>query len=83
MHRNLRSYYTFNTTSDSLEIPIITAIGSGPTLGYHKSKSPATLTLLPDGTKTPGACICPEQPAPFGKASGDIVLVANTSATNA
>jgi len=62
-------YYTFNTT----EIPFLSAVGTGPKLAYHKNKAPSTLSLLPLGSTTAGACVCPESPKPFGQASGHLV----------
>lgn len=40
---------------------------------YHKDKAPAKLALLPQAPASAGACICPEAPAPFGMATGQLV----------
>jgi len=54
-------YFTFDPTQSDL--PLITAVGSGPSFAYHKEKSPIRMTLLPEGEQ---ACVCAEKPAPFG-----------------
>jgi hypothetical protein len=40
---------------------------------YHANKLPSRLTLLPVGEAAPGACVCPEKPAAFGQATGQLV----------
>lgn len=69
MKGSSNDYYTFSLSETT--IPFINAVGSGKTYGYHKEKTPSSLTLLP--SHTPGACVCPDTPKPFGKASGTLV----------
>jgi len=73
-------YYSFNASEPAL--PFIAAIGTGAKLAAHRSKVPARLTLLPVGARAAGACVCPQQPAAFGAATGTIQYsrVANQSA---
>jgi hypothetical protein len=66
-------YYTFNATAADASIPFINAIGSGPDLAYHRSKAPSLLTLIPSGTGSAGACVCPQDPKPFGQATGSLL----------
>ncbi|KAK3243851.1 hypothetical protein CYMTET_29564 [Cymbomonas tetramitiformis] len=67
-------YFTFEVASEDNTIPILVAVGSGPDYAYHKDKAPTTITLLPlDGAASPGACVCPTQPKPFGEATGKLV----------
>jgi hypothetical protein len=66
-------YFTFDATAADPDIPIITAVGSGPTLAYHKAKLPVSITMLPAGHTAPGSCVCPQSPAPFGQATGQLV----------
>lgn len=61
------SYYTFSLTDTT--IPFINAVGSGPQLAYHKAKTAAVLHLLPIDAP---ACVCAQQPAPFGQAKGSL-----------
>lgn len=51
-----------------LSLPFINAVGSGPTFGYHKAKTAATLHLWPGGGAP--ACLCTQPAAPFGRGSG-------------
>lgn len=71
-------YFSFSL-GDS-DVKIISAVGSGPTFGYHKNKALSSLALLP-ASGTAGACVCPQSPKPFGQASGALVYhaVANQS----
>jgi len=69
--RSLSGAFTFNMSAMDTTIPIITAVGSGPTYGYHKDKIPASISLLP--VNGSGACICPQEPKPFGQASGQLI----------
>jgi hypothetical protein len=66
-------YYSFSTTAAAV-IPVINAIGSGPKLAYHKSKSPAQISVLPSAADG-GACVCAAKPTPFGSAKGKLVYV--------
>lgn len=66
-------YYSFNASATNPTIPFIAAIGTGPTLAYHKNKAPLHLTLLPAGASAAGACVCPQKPAAFGQATGELV----------
>lgn len=68
-----QDYFTFDANSADSHIPIIVAVGTGPSLAYHKAKFPTSLTMLPVGKSAVGACICPEKPAPFGESSGELV----------
>ena len=61
-------YFTFDT--DAATIPMINAVGSGPTLSFHRAKDPVVLSLLPVGSG--GACVCPGHPAPFGTQKGKL-----------
>jgi len=74
-------YFTFQRTAMDTSIPVITAVGSSAQYGYHKDKTPTTLSLLPLSAQGPGACICPQAPKPFGQATGNLVYhaVANQS----
>ena len=75
-------YFTFSTAATDATIPIIVAVGSGPEFGYHKNKSPTSITLIPiDGEAAVGSCVCPQQPKPFGEATGELLYhaVANQS----
>ena len=73
------SYYTFVATSVDATTPFIAAVGTSPVFAYHKSKAIGSLSFLPVGSA--GACVCPEAPAAFGQASGQLVYhkVANQS----
>eukprot|EP00658_Telonema_sp_P-2_P055629 TRINITY_DN44215_c0_g1_i1.p1 TRINITY_DN44215_c0_g1~~TRINITY_DN44215_c0_g1_i1.p1 ORF type:complete len:708 (-),score=147.60 TRINITY_DN44215_c0_g1_i1:102-2225(-) len=63
-------HFAFDISRDA-SLPFINAIGNGPTLAYHKNKDIGTLALLPvDGA---GACLCANQPAPFGQGKGKFV----------
>lgn len=60
----------------STQLPFINAVGSGPTLAYHKVKGPSSLSLIPvEGDGVSGACVCAVQPAPFGRGQGKLVYV--------
>ena len=63
-------YFSFGLNDTSVKI--ISAVGSGPDLSYHKNKALSSLALLP-ASGTAGACVCPEAPKPFGQASGALV----------
>lgn len=65
-------HYTFSLTGD-LNLPFINAIGVGPALAFHKSKMPATLSLLPVGGS--GACVCAVAPPAFGDGTGKLQYV--------
>jgi len=70
--RGLRG--TFNFDENSAEIPLITAVGTGRNFAYHKDKTATSLALVPAaGPSVGGACVCPEQPAPFGHGKGSFV----------
>lgn len=56
-------HYTFDPLA--LSIDYINAIGSGPTFGYHKQKTSATISLWP--VEGGSACVCKEPAAPFGQ----------------
>ena len=64
--------FTFSVASADATIPLLTAVGSGVAYAYHKDKAPSALTLLPM-TGSSGACVCPQQPKPFGEATGKFV----------
>ena len=63
-------YYTFDPAASGTQLPLINAVGTGPALAYHKSKSPTRLSLLPE---TGGACVCAAKKIPFGAAKGSLV----------
>jgi len=66
------SHFSFNTSDAS--VALITAVGSGPTLAYHREKTTVTAWLLP--TRAPnvsGACVCARAPLPFGQGKGSFV----------
>lgn len=64
-------YFSFSASLTSLAF--INAIGNGPTLAYHKIKTPSTIVLLP--ANSTGDCVCSSPPPPFGKAVGTLVYV--------
>mmetsp|Transcript_145113 Transcript_145113/g.404305 ORF Transcript_145113/g.404305 Transcript_145113/m.404305 type:complete len:785 (-) Transcript_145113:188-2542(-) len=66
-------HFTFRPRDDTL-LSLINAVGSKPSLSYHKAKGPTALALLPIQAKgTAGACLCASGSAPFGKAKGNLV----------
>ena len=66
------AHFTF--TSETAQLPFINAIGSSGTLGYHKSKTADSMTLLPaGGAGVGGACVCAHKPLPFGSGKGSFV----------
>ena len=76
-------YFTFSVAQEDATIPIILAVGSGPEFAFHKDKAPTTITLLPvDQEGAAGSCVCPQEPKPFGQATGQLLYhrVANQSA---
>jgi hypothetical protein len=68
--RPLKGLYSFDFESADATVPFIAAVGSGPAYAYHKERAPSSLTLLP---ATVGACVCPQEPKPFGQAQGSLV----------
>lgn len=71
-------YYSFNPLEDGgAQINFINAVGSGPTLSYHKHRTLGLLTLLPTSKTTPGACVCVGKEAPFGQAKGTMEYTAS------
>jgi hypothetical protein len=73
------SYYSFNASAVDPVVSFINAVGSGPTLDYHKNKAPAALALLPAAV---GACVCPEDPPAFGQATGQLVYHATNQSVD-
>jgi len=77
------SHYTFRVASADATVPILTAVGSAAAYAYHKDKSLASLTLLPVGGAAVGgaaaACVCPQAPAQFGEATGQLVYHRDTN----
>lgn len=74
-----KDYFTFDPTANT-QLPFINAVGSTPTLSYHKDKSPSSLSLIPvAGDNAAGACICASKPSPFGQGKGKFVYVKNAS----
>jgi len=69
-------YFGFSVTSNGFDF--ISAIGFGPTFSYHKAHAVDHLKLLPS-KKTDAACICAENPKPFGQAKGSLVYEDGTS----
>ena len=62
-------HYSFSAASDTY-LPVIVAIGSTPTLSYHKAKTATQLALLPAGAPV---CVCARAPAPFGQGKGRLL----------
>lgn len=73
----------FSFDRSMTHLPFINAIGSTPTLSYHKDKAPSALALLPvrdgGGGGVAGLCVCKAKPAPFGKAKGRLSYRPNAS----
>eukprot|EP01043_Picozoa_sp_COSAG02_P015604 COSAG02_NODE_668_length_18685_cov_185.638976_10_plen_570_part_00 len=63
------NYYDFDLTSTIL--PVISAVGSGPTFSYHKTHSVATVTLFAESAPT---CVCAGTPPAFGKTANAKLL---------
>lgn len=63
----------FSFSTQDLEIPFITAIGSTVELSYHKNSTAAIVALWPVGGQA--ACVCENPAAPFGAAQGTIKCV--------
>ena len=59
-----------NFTLTDLTIPFISAVGSTPTLSFHKTKTASTLSLWPSSSQP--VCLCSQPAAPFGSAVGTI-----------
>lgn len=72
-------YFTFSVAATDATIPIIVAYGSGPDFAYHKDKTPTSITFFPLSNTGAGACVCPENPKPFGSATGSLVYHSNTT----
>ena len=51
----------------------ISAVGSTPELGYHKTKTAATMAMWP--AKGQSVCVCSKPAAPFGSAKGSITYL--------
>ena len=54
-------------------VNLIDAIGSTPSLSYHKEKTATSAVLLPisgSAGGVGGACVCAHQPLPFGQGKG-------------
>ncbi|CAK0840641.1 unnamed protein product [Prorocentrum cordatum] len=60
-------HYTFD--QHRLHFDFISAIGSGPAFGYHKSKTASSISLWPSYSP---ACICSVPAVPFGHGGGNI-----------
>ena len=71
-------YYTFNTATDG-SLSFINAIGSTPTLSYHKEKTPSSLAVLPGNV---GMCLCASKPIPFGQGAGKLVYTQTKQAAD-
>ena len=69
-------HYTFEPFTTGALLPFINAVGSGPTLAYHKNKALGTLVVLPVAGGAPTGCVCASKPAPFGSAKGSLTYVA-------
>ena len=67
-HVGAAPYFSFD--SETLSIDFINAIGSSPTLSYHKSKTVSSISLFP-ADEAP-ACICKYPAAEFGALAGQI-----------
>merc|ERR1711957_708156 len=57
-------HYSFDA-QQPVVLEFINAVGNGPTLSYHKDKTPSSLALLPVSEDGVGACLCPQSPKPF------------------
>jgi len=66
-------HFTFDPAAKA-QLNFINAVGGSPHLSYHKEKAPSSITLLPPST-VPGACICANEPAPFGSARGTLSYI--------
>jgi hypothetical protein len=72
-------HYTFDVTKSS-KINLINAVGSGPSLAYHKVKSPTAISLFPlVGDSVAGACLCNGDDVPFGSATGKLMYHPNAT----
>ena len=70
---NSQDYFTFSLALEDATIPILVAYGSSATFSYHKDKMPTQITLAPVAGSGSGACVCPQAPKAFGKASGSLL----------
>ena len=62
-----------NFTLQDVEIPVINAIGSSPTLTYHRNKTATSISLWPSGeASAQPVCLCEQPAAPYGAATGQI-----------
>eukprot|EP00041_Stephanoeca_diplocostata_P021125 m.486046 g.486046 ORF g.486046 m.486046 type:complete len:898 (+) comp21742_c0_seq1:58-2751(+) len=66
-------HFTFDATRDTV-LNFINAVGSGPTLAYHKDKAASAVAVLPV-RDSGSACICSVAPAPFGSGKGSFEYV--------
>jgi len=94
MTRPLNNGYS-NIDPTITMLPFINAIGSQPTLSYHKVHAPSFLTLLPVANKNEnknenknknqnknvaaGTCMCKGAKVPFGQGQGTFTYTANAS----
>ncbi|CAJ1420413.1 unnamed protein product [Effrenium voratum] len=62
-------YYTFDPLKEET-VNFINAVGSGPTLSYHKHRTLGQLVFLPISGE--GACVCKEKAPAFGEAQGTL-----------
>jgi len=70
-------HYTFSAAADPV-LHFINAVGTGPTLAYHKDKLPSSITMLPVAPTSGhvgGACVCAAKDIPFGQAKGYLTYV--------
>jgi len=65
-----KDYFSFDTKSKTL--PFIAAVGPSASFGFHQKRGADTLTLLTADESKP-ACICAQDPKPFGKGTGQLV----------
>jgi hypothetical protein len=63
-----KEHYSFQ--SETLSINFINAVGSTPTLSYHKSKTVSSIQLFPANSAP--ACVCKYPAAAFGQLAGEI-----------
>lgn len=61
----------FNFPTGLSQLPFINAIGSGPTLAYHKNKAPSVIELLPINIPV---CVCSIGTLPFGTGAAKGVI---------
>ena len=76
MHRALKGQTPRHHDFDpqQLSLDFIGAVGSSPTLNFHRATAVGTVALWPmaTGDNRPSACVCSVPAAPFGRGQGTI-----------